>query len=589
MIALLSGWVQLFTPVMAQGDDRLDSSDVWSNRVSIGLNFGPTLYFGNIRTNPVLPVFNPYSEVKFGYGILVSKSINRYSEIDFEFLKGQIAGLEKTFSNGDSANRYFEGDYLSISLLPVINFSNLFSGQDSYRRIYFKGFAGGGIVLYRARLKNYKTGDYLGLVGYSDDGMTRLHPTSAFVVPMGLKIQYKLTSRLSLNSEINYHLVMAGNLDAMKGPNSNDGLLYTAFGATFHFLKSSKKKQVSKLQRQIKPEQLAMEKAEEPLKGFGFLPLTPKQAAEQAPLPPSDDLEYRVQIMATYMQRIPLNDFVIRYQLTQAVKEYYNNGWYQYSVGSFPKMEDAVHYKNKLSVEDELNDAFVVVFKNGSRFYQGKRKLVSFNIIGDEPVTFPKPEISEEQEFENVEFRIQIAAITGKKISIGALKEKYELKDETIHSDSLNGRYYYTVGSFRNLRQAREYCKILISRNLIYDAFVISYVDGVRKTLSQITTKASNDGNRKIESKEGYVFKVQLLVSIKDLPVATFKEHYGLREQVTEEKQNNLNVYTCGQFKAYEQALDYQGVCRKAGIADAFVVAYQDKKKVPLKEALTQY
>lgn len=339
-----------------------------------------------------------------------------------------------------------------------------------------------------------------------------------------------------------------------------------------------------------KSEKLALVPEETKDAGFGFLPLVPQLPPEEVikeETPPG--LEYRVQIMSTYMRRIPLNDLVLKYQLNQSVKEYYNNGWYQYTAGSFKTQTEAARYKEQLAIENGISDAFVVIFKEGNRFYQGKRKSMSFSVVGEENVRFPKPDLEENLSFDNVEFRVQVAAFTDRKVSPEKIRERLKL-EETVRLDSIRNRYYYSIGSFSNLRQAREYCKLIISRNFVYDAFVIAYVDGVRKTLSEITTKVSPEGEKKIETKPGIQFKVQLIaLKDKQLTAGSFKDQYNLREHVEIEERNGFQVYTSGNFKTYEDAMKLQTKMRQSGFPDAFIVAYRSGKRIALKEALIEF
>ncbi len=350
-----------------------------------------------------------------------------------------------------------------------------------------------------------------------------------------------------------------------------------------------KEKKPAKERKKGKSDDLALVPEETKDAGYGFLPLVPQLPPDEIKEETPPGLEYRVQIMSTYMRRIPLNDLVLKYQLTQTVKEYYNNGWYQYTAGSFKTQTEASRYKEQLAIENGISDAFVVIFKDGNRFYQGKRKSMSFSVVGEENVRFPKPEIEENLSFDNVEFRVQVAAFTDRKVAPEKIRDRLRLEDK-VRLDSNKNRYYYTVGSFSNLRQAREYCKLIISRNFVYDAFVIAYVDGVRKTLSEITTKVSPEGEKKVETKPGILFKVQL-IALKDKQLSTrnFKEQYSVKDPVEMEERNGFHVYSSGNFKTYEDAMTHQSKMRQSGFPDAFIVAYRAGKRISLKEALIEF
>jgi hypothetical protein len=82
--------------------------------------------------------------------------------------------------------------------------------------------------------------------------------------------------------------------------------------------------------------------------------------------------------------------------------------------------------------------------------------------------------------YDNVEFRVQIRAKYGSRLSITALKSRYAI-DEEIYEDNYKGYYIYTVGSFRNYEDA-DAMKNSIRRSSIPDAFVVAFRNGKRLT-----------------------------------------------------------------------------------------------------------
>lgn len=48
---------------------------------------------------------------------------------------------------------------------------------------------------------------------------------------------------------------------------------------------------------------------------------------------------------------------------------------------------------------------------------------------------------------------------------------------------------------------------------------------------------------------------------------------------------NGVTVYTVGELKSYQDALQMQSQVRTEGVSDAFIAAYKDGERIPLKQA----
>jgi hypothetical protein len=87
------------------------------------------------------------------------------------------------------------------------------------------------------------------------------------------------------------------------------------------------------------------------------------------------------------------------------------------------------------------------------------------------------PQTSSEKE---LEYRVQIIAKYGKKMSKQYLSNLYNIPASDIKENTHNGYYIYTVGSFDTYDQAREKRNIIRTRNGVSDAFVVAFRNGVR-------------------------------------------------------------------------------------------------------------
>jgi N-acetylmuramoyl-L-alanine amidase len=84
-------------------------------------------------------------------------------------------------------------------------------------------------------------------------------------------------------------------------------------------------------------------------------------------------------------------------------------------------------------------------------------------------------------------------------------------------------------------------------------------------------------------SKSEYYFSIQILSSPSPLKKQSPK-FKGVKE-TNEEFENSLYKYTTGKFFSFEQAVGMQNKMRTDGFKDAFIVAYKDGKRIPVKEA----
>jgi hypothetical protein len=94
--------------------------------------------------------------------------------------------------------------------------------------------------------------------------------------------------------------------------------------------------------------------------------------------------------------------------------------------------------------------------------------------------------------------------------------------------------------------------------------------------------KASSDDKPKSDE-SGVVFRVQVYQSPKrtSLKSSVFKG----RNDIWEYETDNTWKYTAGRFDKPEDAIKLQSELKKEGFADAFVVAFNNNKRITLSEA----
>jgi len=91
-----------------------------------------------------------------------------------------------------------------------------------------------------------------------------------------------------------------------------------------------------------------------------------------------------------------------------------------------------------------------------------------------------------------------------------------------------------------------------------------------------------------VAASTGITYKIQIGAYSRTPPdwvQRLFKKLSVIRriDQYTDE--NGVTVYTVGELKSYQDALQMQSQVRTEGVSDAFIAAYKDGERIPLKEA----
>lgn len=171
-------------------------------------------------------------------------------------------------------------------------------------------------------------------------------------------------------------------------------------------------------------------------------------------------------------------------------------------------------------------------------------------------------------------------------VQVGALLQaKYtsnfkDLKNVDVYMDR-NGVFRYVVGKFLFKNQAERLLEDIKALGYT-DAFVVD-INHNNVYKNAVITIENESINRKLEGKIDYT--VQIGAYRTEVPEYMARIYLKI-EDIEEHVQDSLTILTVGHFESYDAASNYRNDLKMLGVNDAFVVAFNQGKKIPLDEAI---
>jgi len=570
------------------GQSPMSHSKKFTDNWFINGNVGISQFYGDMSEE------NPFQKILFdtriGTGLVLGKMITPYLGVRGEIHYAKLKSTRKYLSYNPNGEYFVAWNLIELNLAANINFVNLIFGYNSRRVVTAYGIIGAGLTNWQTELYDFKTNQKIRDNGYNGNGI--LNMTTEFVMPFGAGINFKVHDHIDVNVETTWRGVNSDKLDTKVGGFKYDIYTYSSVGITYKFnLVKSKTVPVPEEEEDTpliyekqedelidtdipepvvrRPIEIVEEPEEQITEEYDELPLV-----EDVP-----EIEFRVQIRASYSKPIP-PDEILSFGVPDRIREELSDGWYRYTVGSFDNITDASDYRSLVRNSYGISDAFVVAYVKGERlkslrYLDGKYTAEGFNVL--------------EEKVDNIRYGVQIAASYLVQIPITKLQETYSL-DEPIREDIQDGWYRYSVGSFDQYWKAKEHRNILLTRNNAQGSFVIAFKDEIRYTIVELLgleTRTASPTEVIGKPRRNVVFKVQLLVLDPAVQISAdeLKAQYNIREDIQIVNENGLVKYQIGNLNSYEDACLLRDQIVGLGVKDAFVVPYENGRKIHITEA----
>jgi len=568
--------------------NELQAQSSLNYRWYINANVGGATFFGDVQNES-----NFFSklqeETDIGYGVRLGKYVGSVFGIHLQYINLNLKGQK------DANDIKFNGNVMEYQLGTTINLLNLFS-ENKERRVNLYLLTGISALMYRSEAYRISSGLLVNDYGYTTEG-EKTNRETAFAIPIGGGLDFKLADCLYLNLETGVRLTNTDKLDAIESGSHNDAYYYTSLGISYNFSRKEPKEKKHKEEKVVEAVptttggdmvNLVYDIPRE-LKSYDEFILKseifkgdidgPAQLTQILPIG-FDVLDTAIAGAKTEFKNYTLNlhwdelpaDSVFDVSYKVRLNKIYGTLPLN-SVLYFEKTEKEYSFKTNVFIELFEPDAVVAV-----PIAMDEQELVE-EIIEEEPeVTIA----AVDPEPENVEFRVQVRAAFKAKIPLQSLAGKYKLYED-IKEDYLGSWYRYSIGSFASYDEAKSYRNTIIGEHGVRDAFIVAYYQGKRlNRLSELKELAPAAYPHKTKFKEnGTCYRVQMLALMKsEIDPQTLKEIYSIQDVVNEEVYHNWRKYTIGKCKSKAEAVKIRDEIKARGVADAFIVVYKNGERV---------
>ncbi len=188
----------------------------YSQRFYLTGGIGGMYYNGDLRETGLPDL----KTLHFSYGIGLDYELNRKFNLSYQFVKGMVSGND-AFSSSEDRNRRnlsFESKISEHSLR--LQFKAFSLGKR--KRLFARTFIGLGVFKFNPYYNSPSGTIYLQPLGTEGQNSTSgNYPTpyklTQINTPLGVNLNYRITSRIAVYSELTYHRTFTDYLDDVSG------------------------------------------------------------------------------------------------------------------------------------------------------------------------------------------------------------------------------------------------------------------------------------------------------------------------------------------------------------------------------------
>ena len=229
----------LFTVIIILFSAELNAQSSLNYRWYINANGGASQFFGDVQ-NENNHFAKLQNETDIGYGVRLGKYISPVFAAHFQFLNANLLGQK------DANDIKFTANVMEYQLGATVNLINIFA-ENKERRVNLYLLTGVSALMFRSEARRISSDILVNDIGYTPEGeRAKASRETAFAIPIGGGLDFKLSDRLYLNLETALRLTNTDNLDAVESGSHNDAYYYTSLGLSFNFSRKQPKEKKPK-------------------------------------------------------------------------------------------------------------------------------------------------------------------------------------------------------------------------------------------------------------------------------------------------------------------------------------------------------
>ena len=172
-------------------------------------------------------------------------------------------------------------------------------------------------------------------------------------------------------------------------------------------------------------------------------------------------------------------------------------------------------------------------------------------------------------------YGVQVAALLEPQMT-----RKFDgLKNVEVYVD-MHGVYRYVIGNFVFRSQAQKMLNVVKNTGYV-DAFIVNITDEDRYPLEVV---ALDQKSPKAQIRGNVEYKIQLAAFKEAMPDESAR-YYLMVDSISEMNLEDLTLLTVGNYISYGKALERRDELRRMGFNDAFIVAFNEGRKVSIEDA----